>query len=66
LLAHEGSMLFASHDVQFVTSLANRVLELCPDGSYFDLGMTYEQYLTDEARLARHGKRPGFAPSSAA
>jgi len=61
LLTYEGSMLFASHDVQFVESLANRVLELGPNGTYFDLGMTYEQYLTDEARLARHGKRPAVA-----
>jgi ATPase subunit of ABC transporter with duplicated ATPase domains len=47
-------MLFASHDVQFVTSLATRILELGPD-TYYDLNMTYEQYLADEARLARRG-----------
>jgi ATPase subunit of ABC transporter with duplicated ATPase domains len=62
LLGYEGAMLFASHDVKFVESLANRVLELGPDGSYLDLGMSYAQYLVDEARLARQGKkRPGFA-----
>jgi ATPase subunit of ABC transporter with duplicated ATPase domains len=54
LLKYEGPMLFASHDVQFVASLANRILELGPD-KYYDLNMTYEQYLTDEARLARRG-----------
>ena len=52
LLKYEGPMLFASHDVKFVESLANRILELGPDG-YYDLGMTYEQYLADPARLAR-------------
>jgi ATPase subunit of ABC transporter with duplicated ATPase domains len=52
LLKYEGPMLFASHDVQFVASLANRILELGPD-QYYDLNMTYEQYLADEARLAR-------------
>jgi len=55
LLKYESPMLFASHDVQFVTSLANRVLELGPD-KYFDLGITFEQYLADPARLARAGK----------
>jgi len=58
LLKYESPMLFASHDVQFVESLANRVLELGPT-DYYDLGMTYEQYLADEARIARHGKREG-------
>jgi ATPase subunit of ABC transporter with duplicated ATPase domains len=56
LLKYEGTMVFASHDVQFVDSLANRILELGSD-KYFDLGMTYEQYLTDDARLERQGKR---------
>jgi ATPase subunit of ABC transporter with duplicated ATPase domains len=55
LLKYESPMLFASHDVQFVASLTNRVLELGPD-KYFDLGITYEQYLADPARLARVGK----------
>jgi ATPase subunit of ABC transporter with duplicated ATPase domains len=56
LLKYESPMLFASHDVQFVDSLANRILELGPD-KYYDLGMTYEQYLADPARIERHGKR---------
>jgi ATPase subunit of ABC transporter with duplicated ATPase domains len=56
LLKFEGAMVFASHDVAFVDSLANRILELGPD-TYFDLGMTYEQYLADDARRARLGDR---------
>ena len=55
LLKYESPMLFASHDVQFVASLANRILELGPD-KWFDLGITYEQYLADPARLTRLGK----------
>jgi ATPase subunit of ABC transporter with duplicated ATPase domains len=54
LLKYESPMLFASHDVKLLESLANRVLELAPS-AYYDLGMTYEQYLADEARIARHG-----------
>ncbi len=56
LLKYEGSMIFASHDVQFVDSLATRVLELAPN-QYFDLGMTYSQYLADDARKARAVRR---------
>ncbi len=63
LLKYEGSMVFASHDVKFVESLATRILELGPS-TYFDLGMTYDQYLTDEARLLRQGKvKPGTGRS---
>ena len=55
LLKYESPMIFASHDVQLVSSLTNRVLELGPD-KWFDLGMTYDRYLEDPARLARMGK----------
>jgi len=52
LLDFEGSMLVSSHDVQFVDSLVTRVLELHGE-QYFDLGMTYEEYLANPDRLAR-------------
>ncbi|MCA9580337.1 MAG: ATP-binding cassette domain-containing protein [Myxococcales bacterium] len=54
LLKFEGTLIFASHDVQFVSSLASRVIELNP-GQTFDLNMNYEQYLADEARKERRG-----------
>jgi ATPase subunit of ABC transporter with duplicated ATPase domains len=61
LLKYESPMIFASHDVQLVSSLTNRILELGPD-KWFDLGMTYDRYLEDPARLARVGKSaPGTA-----
>ena len=57
LLKFQGSMLVSSHDVQFVDSLITRVIELghTADGTAksFDLHMRYEEYLADEARLAR-------------
>jgi ATPase subunit of ABC transporter with duplicated ATPase domains len=52
LMKFEGSMIVSSHDVQFVHTLVDRVIELRGD-SYFDLGMRYEDYLADEARLSR-------------
>jgi ATPase subunit of ABC transporter with duplicated ATPase domains len=56
LLKYEGPMIFASHDVKFVESLATRILELTGD-RYFDLGMTYEQYLQDPERIARRDRQ---------
>lgn len=55
LLKFTGSMIVSSHDVQFVDSLVTRVIELAGP-TYYDLYMGYEQYLADEARLARAGK----------
>ena len=48
-------MIFSCHDVQFVESLANRVLELSV-GTYYDLRMSYADYLADSERLARVGR----------
>ncbi|UYZ60303.1 ABC-F family ATP-binding cassette domain-containing protein [Hymenobacter latericus] len=42
-----GSMLFASHDLQFIDTIANRIIELTPDG-IIDKRMSYEEYLADE------------------
>ncbi len=55
LMKFGGSMIVTSHDVQFVDSLVTRIIELSP-AQCFDLSMTYEEYLVDEARLARLGK----------
>ena len=52
LLKFPGTMVFASHDVQFVNSLADRIIELHPD-TYFDVAMTYEEYLADDKRKER-------------
>jgi ATPase subunit of ABC transporter with duplicated ATPase domains len=42
-----GTLLFASHDMQFVETIANRIIELTPNG-IIDKRMTYEEYLADE------------------
>jgi ATPase subunit of ABC transporter with duplicated ATPase domains len=44
LLKSEASMIFSCHDVQFVESLANRVIELSGK-TYYDLRMSYSDYL---------------------
>jgi len=55
LLKSDASMIFSCHDVQFVDSLANRVIELSGKTTY-DLRMTYAEYLADADRLARVGR----------
>ncbi|QMU28382.1 ABC-F family ATP-binding cassette domain-containing protein [Adhaeribacter radiodurans] len=42
-----GTVLFASHDLQFVDTIANRIIELTPKG-IIDKRMSYEEYLADE------------------
>ena len=42
-----GTVLFASHDMQFVDTIANRIIELTPKG-IIDKRMRYEEYLADE------------------
>lgn len=43
----EGSIVFVSHDREFVSSLATRVIELKEDG-YVDFAGTYEEYLASQ------------------
>ncbi len=42
-----GTILFSSHDYEFINTIANRVIELSPHG-FIDKTMTYEEYLQDE------------------
>lgn len=40
----KSNILFASHDHQFIQTVANRIIEIKPDG-YNDRVMTYEEYI---------------------
>ncbi len=42
---YPGTLIFVSHDREFVGSLATRVIELRPDGSVADFTGTYDEYL---------------------
>ena len=46
LMKTEEEMLFASHDHQFVETIANRIIEILPTG-IIDRKMTYDEYLED-------------------
>jgi ATPase subunit of ABC transporter with duplicated ATPase domains len=43
----KGTVLFTSHDHQFVQTVANRIIEITPNG-ILDKLMTYDEYLTDD------------------
>ncbi len=44
LIQFDGTLLFASHDHQFVQTLATRIVEITPQGVQ-DYKMTYDEYL---------------------
>jgi ATPase subunit of ABC transporter with duplicated ATPase domains len=48
LINFKGSLMFASHDHQFIQTIANRIIEITPAG-IVDKQMTYDEYLEDAA-----------------
>ncbi len=44
----KGNILFASHDHEFIQTVANRIIELTPKGS-IDKLMEYDDYITSDA-----------------
>lgn len=48
LIAYKGAMLFSSHDHQFVETIANRIIELTPNG-IVDKETTYDEYLNNDS-----------------
>jgi ATPase subunit of ABC transporter with duplicated ATPase domains len=43
----EGSLVFVSHDREFVSSLATRIIEI-KDNGYVDFTGTYDEYLASQ------------------
>ena len=43
----KGNILFASHDHEFINTVANRIIELTPNGT-IDKLMNYEEYIHDD------------------
>ena len=46
LVQFKGNILFASHDHEFINTVANRIIELTPNGT-IDKLMTYDDYIYD-------------------
>jgi ATPase subunit of ABC transporter with duplicated ATPase domains len=45
---YEGTLIFISHDREFVGSLATRIIEMTPDGIR-DFTGSYDEYLASQA-----------------
>lgn len=53
LIRFPGVILFSSHDHEFNQSLANRVVEVTPNG-FIDYRMTYDEYLAEKRKQKNH------------
>ncbi|NLL05818.1 MAG: ATP-binding cassette domain-containing protein [Clostridiaceae bacterium] len=51
MINYKGTILFVSHDHQFVQTVANRIIEITPKG-LIDRTMTYDEYLENEELTA--------------
>ena len=47
LIDFPGTVLFSSHDHQFIQTIANRIIEIIPNG-IIDKRMTFDEYIADE------------------
>jgi ATPase subunit of ABC transporter with duplicated ATPase domains len=45
---YPGTLIFVSHDREFVSALATRMIELRPDGSITDFTGSYDEYLDSQ------------------
>lgn len=54
----KGNILFSSHDHEFIQTVANRIIELTPNGT-IDKLMEYDDYIYDDAIKAQKAKMYG-------
>ena len=45
LAQFKGTVLFSSHDHEFINTIANRIIEIGPEGVLFDKQCSYDEYL---------------------
>ena len=60
LVTFKGNILFASHDHEFIQTVADRIIELTPSGT-IDKLMQYDDYIYDDAIKAQKEKMYGTA-----
>src|SRR5487761_2569525 len=61
---YEGTLIFVSHDREFVGSLATRIIEVKSDGTIEDFTGTFDEYLAAHPLVASRGRPPGSALKS--
>jgi ATPase subunit of ABC transporter with duplicated ATPase domains len=49
---YPGTLIFVSHDREFVGSLATRIIEMRPDGQFSEFRGTYDEYLDKQGLQA--------------
>ncbi|MCR4741299.1 MAG: ABC transporter ATP-binding protein, partial [Treponema sp.] len=47
LISFPGVLLFSSHDHEFIQSIANRIIEITPNG-VIDRMMSFDDYISDD------------------
>ena len=45
MINYKGNILFSSHDAELLTTVANRIIQINPDGSFVDKYTTYEEFI---------------------
>ncbi len=55
LVVFKGNIIFSSHDHEFIETVANRIIELTPNGT-IDKLMNYDEYIHDE-QIKAHRER---------
>lgn len=58
LVGFKGNVLFSSHDHEFIGTVANRIIELTPNGT-IDKLMSYDEYVHDEKIKDQRNKMYG-------
>ncbi|MDO4318709.1 MAG: ATP-binding cassette domain-containing protein [Lachnospiraceae bacterium] len=56
LIKFPGVALFTSQDHQFIQTVANRIMEIIPDGSLIDKVTTYDEYLDSDVAARKRQK----------
>jgi ATPase subunit of ABC transporter with duplicated ATPase domains len=62
LVDFKGNVLFHSHDIQFMSTVANRIIEVTPNGM-IDKMMSYDDYLHDSKIKAQREELYHNVPS---
>ena len=55
LVGFKGNILFSSHDHEFIQTVADRIIELTPNGT-IDKLMQYDDYIYDEQLKEQRAK----------
>ncbi|HTA77572.1 MAG TPA: ATP-binding cassette domain-containing protein, partial [bacterium] len=61
LADYTGTIIFTSHDQDLIGKVANRILELKPDGTYYDFKGSYGEYVDWQALEAKKAKEAARA-----